>query len=69
MCFALAGTQHYDCKGSLVVFCHGTVVPGDRIQFSAPSWFAAITNGSGSSAGSKNLRLENVVIMEIEVLI
>jgi hypothetical protein len=41
----------------------------DCIKLGAPSWFAAISNGGGSGAGSESLCLENLVIMKIKVVI
>ena len=67
MCCALLGAQHKDCKGSVILFCYGSVVASDRIQLGAPSWFTAVANSGGGSADSKSLRLENLIIMKVEV--
>ncbi len=66
---AQVDTQRGDCNDGLVLLCHGTIVPGDCVKFSAPAWFTAIANCSGSSAGGEDFRLKDLVIMKIKMLI
>jgi hypothetical protein len=48
---------------------YGAVVTSHFIKLSASAWVATITGGGGGGAGGKCLRVENSVVMEVEMFV
>jgi|LakMenE18May11ns_1017448.scaffolds.fasta_scaffold8840401_1 hypothetical protein len=53
-------------EDKVLVLCHGTLVPGHIIDFSAAFCIATIADGGGGGAGSKGFCVKNATLMEVE---